>query len=140
MKNPKILEIKILVCAALFLAVLTPCNFAADGIPRLAWDDRAGMEENIGNEVFVTGTIRNIGNTGDGGITFLNFGGPRDNAFVAVVFQKSYGSFPDGFSEFEGQNVTIRGVMENFQNKQLQIRVENADQITFGDAEATGVN
>lgn len=118
------------------LTTLAPWATASDELPRLAADDRAALEENIGNEVLVTGTIRNIGNTSDGRITFLNFGGPRDNGFVAVIFERYYSAFPNGFSEFRGQVVTVRGVLEYFRNQQPQIRVETANQITFADANA----
>ncbi len=135
MKTARIFQLKTLVCTAFAWALLMPCTPAAEGLPRLSWDDRAGLEANVGNEVLVTGTIRNVGNTNDGKITFLNFGGPRDNAFVAVVFEKHYGAFPNGFSELRGQTVTVRGVLEFFRNEQPQIRVETADQISFGDVE-----
>lgn len=146
MKISSFLITRSLVCIVLLGAFLPACSKAQESTeapepPLIEWNDQAALEANIGNEVQVKGTILRVGNTSDNRVTFLNFGGPRNSAFVAVVFQQNYESFPHGFGEYQGQSVIIRGVLELFKNEQPQIRVQHPDQIKIGEpAEAAPVN
>jgi hypothetical protein len=98
--------------------------------PVVAAEDMAGLEAKVatGEEVIVEGVIKAVGKTGDGQITFLNFG-ERKSGFVAVVFAASYGNFPDGLEKFAQQKVRVRGQLEKYRDKQIQIRIVTPDQI-----------
>jgi hypothetical protein len=102
----------------------------AAGAPVIPAEDMAGLEAKVGTgeEVIVEGVIKAVGKTGDGQITFLNFG-ERKTGFVAVVFAAAYGNFPDGLDKFAQQKVRIRGPIEKYRDKQMQIRIVTPDQI-----------
>jgi len=91
-------------------------------------EDIATLESNIGSEVTVEGTIKNVGKGPNDGITFLNFG-DRKTGFVAVVFRPSYDRFPEGFEKYANQKVRVRGTLEKYQDRQLQLRVMTPDQL-----------
>ena len=98
-------------------------------VPEIEASDIDALNEAIGKEVAVKGTIVRVGQTQGGGITFLNFSRQKGANFVGVVFQKSYGAFPDGFEKFTGKDVIIRGVLQLFKNEQPQIEITTPDQI-----------
>jgi exonuclease VII large subunit len=99
---------------------------AADAV--VPADDPAALEAAVGSEVTVEGVVRSVGQTPDGGVTFLNFG-ERHTGFVAVVFRPSYDKFPGGFERYAGRKVRIRGALEKYRDRQLQIKVFNPGQI-----------
>jgi len=101
---------------------------AAAGSIVLQAEDAAGLQANVGSEVTVEGVIKNIGKGPNDGITFLNFG-DRKSGFVAVVFRPSYDRFPEGFDQYANQQVRVRGTLENFKDRQIQIRVSTPDQL-----------
>jgi hypothetical protein len=104
--------------------------------PVIPAEDMAGLEAKVGTgeEIIVEGVIRAVGKTGDGRITFLNFG-ERKTGFVAVVFAASYGSFPDGLDKFAQQKVRVRGQLEKYREEQMQIRIVTPDQIEIVSAQ-----
>ena len=96
--------------------------------PVLAAEDIAGLESKVGSEIIVEGVVRNVGKGSNDGITFLNFG-DRRTGFVAVAFSSVYDKFPEGFDRYNGQKVRVRGMLEKFRDRQLQIRIFAPDQI-----------
>jgi len=86
------------------------------------------LQANVGSEVTVEGVIKAVGKGPNDGITFLNFG-DRKSGFVGVVFRSSYDNFPEGFDQYANQQVRVRGTLENFKDRQIQIRVSTPDQL-----------
>jgi len=103
--------------------------------PVLAAEDIAGMESKVGSEIIVEGVVRNVGKGSNDSITFLNFG-DRRTGFVAVAFSSVYDKFPEGFDRYNGQKVRVRGMLEKFRDRQLQIRISTPDQIEIVAGEA----
>jgi thiol-disulfide isomerase/thioredoxin len=97
----------------------------ADVLPA---EDVAGLQSSVGSEVAVEGVIKNVGQDASGGITFLNFG-DRKSGLVAVVFRMSYDKFPEGFDQYVNQRVLVRGTLESYKGRQLQIRISTPDQL-----------
>lgn len=97
-------------------------------IPVFAAGDVEGMEAGVGREIIVEGVVRHVGKGPDESITFLNFG-DRRTGFVAVVFRSDYDRFREGFDRCIGQKVRVRGMLEKFRDRQLQIRISTPDQI-----------
>ena len=91
-------------------------------------EDTAALESKIGSEVIVEGVVRDVGKTSGDGITFINFG-DRRTGFVAVVFRSSYENFPEGFEKYAGQKVRVRGTLEKYQDRQIQLKVSTPDQL-----------
>ncbi len=89
------------------------------------------IREKAGTEAVVEGLVTNIGTTKDGGITFINIGMGKKQGFVAVVFQKSYGAFGDGFDKFRDQKVRVSGPIELYRGEQPQIILNAPEQITI---------
>lgn len=117
-------------------AEATPAVEAAPAaeVPVLAAEDTAAMETKVGSEVVVEGVVANVGSGTNDGITFLNFG-DRRTGFVAVIFRPSYDKFPEGFTKYAQQKVRVRGTMEKFKDRQLQIRISTPDQLEIVPAE-----
>ncbi len=90
--------------------------------------DTASMDAKVGSEIVVEGVVGNVGTGPNDGITFLNFG-DRRTGFVAVVFRPAYEKFPEGFSKYAQQKVRVRGTLEKFQDRQLQIKIFTPDQL-----------
>jgi hypothetical protein len=111
-------------------AVETPAETAAPAAdaPVLPAEDTAGMESKVGSEVIIEGVVQNVGKGPNDGITFLNFG-DRRTGFVAVVFRAVYDKFPEGFDKYAQQKVRVRGQLEKFRDRQLQVRVSTPDQL-----------
>jgi DNA/RNA endonuclease YhcR with UshA esterase domain len=96
--------------------------------PVISSEDTATMETKVGSEVIVEGVVRDVGTGSNDSITFLNFG-DRRTGFTVVAFRAVYDKFPDGFEKFSGQKVRVRGQLEKFRDRQLQIRLSTPDQI-----------
>jgi DNA/RNA endonuclease YhcR with UshA esterase domain len=96
--------------------------------PVISAEDTATMEAKIGSEVIVEGVVRNVGKGSNDSITFLNFG-DRRTGFTVVAFSAVYDKFPDGFEKFSGQKVRVRGQLEKFRDRNMQIRLSTPDQI-----------
>ena len=92
--------------------------------------DLDAIRAKAGTEAVVEGLVTDIGTTKDGGITFINIGLPKKQGFVAVVFQRSYGAFGDGFDMYRDQKVRVTGPINLYRGEQPQIILNGPDQIT----------
>jgi tRNA(Ile2) C34 agmatinyltransferase TiaS len=101
---------------------------AASEAPVIQSEDLASMESKIGSEVIIEGVVADVGGGTNGNITFLNFG-DRRTGFVAVVFRPAYDKFPEGFDKYAQQKVRVRGSLEKYRDRQIQIKVFTPDQI-----------
>jgi thiol-disulfide isomerase/thioredoxin len=101
---------------------------SAAAAPVLAAEDTAGMESKVGGEIVVEGVVQNVGKGPNDGITFLNFG-DRRTGFVAVIFRPAYEKFPEGFDKYAQQKVRVRGTLEKFQDRQMQVKIFTPDQL-----------
>lgn len=120
-----------LVLAALVLA--SSAAWAADTAaaaetPVLQADNLPELRAKIGTEVIVEGVIKGVGKSPGDGITFLNFG-ERKTGFVAIVYRSSYDKFPEGFEKYANQKVRVRGTLENYQDRQVEIKISTPDQL-----------
>ena len=109
-------------------APAAPVPAPAVEVPVVAAEDTAALDAKVGSEVVVEGIVANVGKGPNDGITFFNFG-DRRTGFVAVVFRPAYDKFPDGFSKYAQQKVRVRGTLEKFQDRQLQIKIFTPDQV-----------
>jgi DNA/RNA endonuclease YhcR with UshA esterase domain len=91
-------------------------------------EDTAALESKLGSEVIVEGFVKDVGQTSGGGITFINFG-DRKTGFTAVVFRSSLDNFPEGLDKYSNQKVRVRGTLEKYQDRQLQVKVSTPDQL-----------
>jgi len=91
-------------------------------------EDTATLESKVGSEVIVEGFVKEVGKTSGGGISFINFG-DRKTGFTAVVFRSSLDNFPEGLVKYSNQKVRVRGTLEKYQDRQLQIKVSTPDQL-----------
>jgi len=91
-------------------------------------EDISAMETKIGSEAVVEGFVKRIGKTADDSITFLNFGDSK-SGFVAIVFRSTYDKFPEGFDKFANQKVRVRGMLEKYKDRQMQIKITTTDQL-----------
>ncbi|MEX1009820.1 MAG: OB-fold nucleic acid binding domain-containing protein [Chthoniobacterales bacterium] len=112
---------------------VAPAPVPAVEVPVMAAEDTAALEAQVGSEVVVEGVVANVGTGPNDGITFLNFG-DRRTGFVAVVFRPAYDKFPEGFSKYAQQKVRVRGTLEKFQDRQLQVKIFTADQLEIAEA------
>lgn len=90
--------------------------------------DENKLNELLNSEAVVRGVVLDVGKTKDGGITFLNFSHAKKQGFVAVVFRRSYGQFPDGLEQYKGKTVEVSGRITEFR-QQPQIVLESAEQL-----------
>ena len=104
-------------------AVSTPSESAA-----IQAEDTASLETKVGSEVVVEGVVRNVGTGPNGNITFLNFG-DRQTGFVAVIFRPAYDKFPEGFDKYSQQKVRVKGALEKYRDRQLQVKIFTPDQL-----------
>lgn len=91
-------------------------------------EDTATLESKVGSEVIVEGFVKDVGQTSGGGLNFINFG-DRKTGFTAVVFRSSLDNFPEGLDKYSNQKVRVRGTLEKYQDRQLQIKVSTPDQL-----------
>lgn len=103
---------------------------AADPAPSdvVQAEDAEALQSKVGSEAVVEGVVRSVGQTSGGGIHFINFG-DRKTGFTAVVFGASLSNFPDGLSPYANQKVRVRGTLEKYQDRQIQIKVVTPDQL-----------
>jgi DNA/RNA endonuclease YhcR with UshA esterase domain len=101
---------------------------AAAEVPVIPAEDTASMEAKVGSEVIVEGVVRDVGKGSNDSITFLNFG-DRNSGFTVVAFRAVYDKFPEGFDKFSGQKVRVRGQLEKYRDRTMQIRLSTPDQI-----------
>ena len=108
---------------------------AASEAPVIQSEDLASMESKIGSEVIIEGVVADVGGGTNGNITFLNFG-DRRTGFVAVVFRPAYDKFPEGFDKYAQQKVRVRGSLEKYRDRQIQIKIFTPDQIEIVESTA----
>jgi hypothetical protein len=101
---------------------------ATSDAPVIQAEDTASMESKVGSEVVIEGTVANVGKGANDNITFLNFG-DRRTGFVAVVFRAAYDKFPEGFDKYSQQRVRVRGSLEKYRDRQMQIKIFTPDQL-----------
>ena len=107
----------------------TETTAAVDASPAaIPAEDISAMETKIGSEAVVEGFVKRIGKTADDSITFLNFGDSK-SGFVAIVFRSAYDKFPEGFDKFANQKVRVRGMLEKYKDRQMQIKITTTDQL-----------
>lgn len=108
---------------------------AASEAPVIQSEDLASMESKIGSEVIIEGVVADVGGGTNGNITFLNFG-DRRTGFVAVVFRPAYDKFPEGFDKYAQQKVRVRGSLEKYRDRQIQIKIVTPDQLEIVESAA----
>jgi hypothetical protein len=108
---------------------------AASEAPVIQSEDIASMESKIGSEVIIEGVVADVGGGTNGNITFLNFG-DRRTGFVAVVFRPAYDKFPEGFDKYAQQKVRVRGSLEKYRDRQIQIKIFTPDQLEIVESTA----
>jgi thiol-disulfide isomerase/thioredoxin len=91
-------------------------------------EDTAAMQSKVGSEVIIEGLVKNVGKGPNDGITFINFG-DRKTGFVAVIFRPAYDKFPEGFDKYANQKVRVKGALENFRDRQMQMKIFTPDQL-----------
>lgn len=91
-------------------------------------EDTAAMQSKVGSDVIIEGVVKNIGKGPNDGITFINFG-DRKTGFVAVIFRPAYDKFPEGFDKYANQKVRVKGALENYRDRQLQIKILTPEQL-----------
>lgn len=90
--------------------------------------DSAALESKVGTEVIVEGMVKDVGKTSGGGLNFINFG-DRKTGFTAIVFRSALDKFPDGLDKYANQKVRVRGTLEKYQDRQIQIKVSGPEQL-----------
>lgn len=88
------------------------------------------LRAKAGVEVTVEGLVTEIGTTKESTITFINIGLPKKQGFVALVYQKDYPAFPEGFTKYANQKVRVKGLIKLYKSETPQIVVTSPDQIT----------
>ncbi len=87
------------------------------------------LRTHVGQDVVVEGPVTDLGKTKTNSITFINIGLPRKQGFVAVIFEKNYAAFPEGFDSYKGQTLRVSGKLDLYQGEQPQIEVRAPEQI-----------
>ncbi|MEI7864286.1 MAG: OB-fold nucleic acid binding domain-containing protein [Chthoniobacterales bacterium] len=101
---------------------------AADASTAIPAEDMSALEAKVGRDAVVEGFVKRVGKTADESITFLNFGDSK-SGFVAVVFRSAVGAFPEGFNKYANQKVRVRGMLEKYKDRQIQIVIITPDQL-----------
>lgn len=109
------------------LVFLTANGFAQDEVVDAT--DLDAIRAKVGMDATVEGLVRDIGTTKDSSITFVNIGMPKKGGFVALVFQKDYAAFPDGFDRYRNQKVRVKGRVKLYRSETPQIILTSSDQI-----------
>ncbi len=121
---------------AVLLAVVAMglCTARAESPLVIASTNLELLKQQVGNNVVVEGPVTSVGTTPDMGITFINLGLPKKQGFAAVIFQSSYGAFPEGFDKFRGQNLRVKGILTLFKDEIPQIKINSPEQIEIVDS------
>jgi len=109
-------------------AASSPETHATDSAAVIPAEDTAAMESKIGSEVVVEGMVKRIGKAPNDSITFLNFGDSK-SGFVAIVFRAAYDKFPEGFDKYTNLKVRVRGTLEKYKDRQIEIKITTPDQL-----------
>lgn len=121
------------VITVFFLSGFIPVNGAESAeapveVPIISSVEADRILEHAGQTVTVTGRIVRVGQSPEGGITFLNFSSQR-GGFVAVIFRPNYDSFPDGAEVYLNKDVRVTGVIKPYQGTIPQMPIESPAQI-----------
>jgi hypothetical protein len=117
----------------IFSGLVFALVFAATGFAQEEVLDATNLEAlraKDGVEVTVEGTVTEIGTTKDSTITFINIGAPKKQGFVALVFQKDYAAFPEGFDQYRNQKVRVKGLLKLYRGETPQIALSTPEQIS----------
>ncbi|MEY4300488.1 MAG: hypothetical protein RIR25_1724 [Verrucomicrobiota bacterium] len=109
-------------------ATSSPETHATDSAAVIPVEDTAAMESKIGSEVVVEGMVKRIGKAPNDSVTFLNFGDSK-SGFVAIVFRAAYDKFPEGFDKYTNLKVRVRGTLEKYKDRQIEIKITTPDQL-----------
>jgi hypothetical protein len=109
------------------LVLLATNGFAQEEV--LDATDLDAIRAKAGMDAAVEGLVTDIGTTKDSSITFINIGMPKKEGFVALVFQKDYQAFPDGFDMFRNQKVRVKGMVKLYRSETPQIILTSPEQI-----------
>ncbi len=121
------------VVAVFFLSGFAPVNGAESAefpveVPVISSVEADRILEHDGQTVTVTGRIVRVGQSPEGGITFLNFSSQR-GGFVAVIFRPNYDSFPDGAELYLNKDVRVTGVIKPYKGTTPQMSIDSPEQI-----------
>ena len=116
------------IISLLTVMVLTGSLLAQEGV--LDATDLEALRARVGVDAVVEGLVTEIGTTKDASITFVNIGLPKKQGFVALVFQKDYEAFPEGFDKYRNQKVRVKGLMKLYRGETPQIILTSPEQIT----------
>lgn len=116
------------IVSLLAVMVLTGSLFAQEDV--LDATDLDALRTRVGVDAVVEGLVTDIGTTKDASITFVNIGLPKKQGFVALVFQKDYVAFPEGFDKYRNQKVRVKGLLKLYRGETPQIILTSPDQIT----------
>jgi len=108
--------------------VLSGSLFAQEEV--LDATDLEALRAKVGVDAVVEGMVTEIGTTKEATITFVNIGLPKKQGFVALIFQKDYQAFPEGFDKYRNQKVRVKGLMKLYRGETPQIILTSPDQIT----------
>lgn len=114
-------------CGLCLLVFLVANGFAQDEVVEAT--DLDALRGKVGTEATVQGLVHDIGTTKNASMTFINIGMPKKEGFVALVFEKDYAAFPDGFDKFRNQKVRVKGMVKLYKSEIPQIILTSGDQI-----------
>jgi len=113
------------------LALILPVMAQEDKSEVIDATNLEALRAKDGVEATVEGLVMDIGTTKEATMTFINIGMPKKQGFVAVVFQKDYAAFPEGFDKFRNQKVRVKGMIKLYRGETPQIVLSSPDQITI---------
>ncbi|MFV0415842.1 MAG: hypothetical protein ACK5NG_05690 [Chthoniobacterales bacterium] len=115
----------------LSLLIVLSCTFnvLAQEEEILDATDLDTLKERAETEVIVEGFVTEIGKTKNDSITFINIGLPKKQGFVALIRQKDYSAFPDGFGIYDAKKVRVKGFLKLYKNEIPQISMTSPEQI-----------
>ena len=97
--------------------------------------DLQQLRAQAGRDIVVEGIVTDVGTTKTNSMTFINMGLPKKQGFVAVIFQKNYGAFPEGFTAYKDQKLRVSGKLDLYRGDTPQIEVRSPDQVQILKAE-----
>jgi len=115
--------------AGLLMAVFLVTNGFAQDDEILDAMDLDAIRAKAGMDAVVEGLVTDIGTSKGDAITFVNIGMPKKQGFVALIFQKDYAAFPDGFDQYRNQKVRVKGLVKLYRSETPQIIMTSPDQI-----------
>ena len=115
------------------IALLAVVPMEVSAIPELKAEQQEEIVANVGKEIEVRGTVREVSTVGSGGITFVNFEGVKFGGVSAVIkredhqlLEKQMGGHPANV--LTGRDIILRGRVTLFDGRP-QIVVRDKEQI-----------